>query len=103
MARKTADWNEGLAQDLRDVDFAREFIRAAFEEGIDLQEILSKVVRAYGVNAFARKIRMAPPNLLRAIAPKANPTRETLARILKPFGLQLSVAPLNPRPGKRAA
>ena len=51
-------------------------------------------MRAYGVNAFAKKIHMArQPNLLRAIGLKANPTHETLSKILKPFGLQLSVAP----------
>ena len=104
MNPKTADWNEGLAKDLRNPDFASEFILAAFEEGAHLQEILAKVIHAYGVNAFARKIHMAPPNLLRAITPKANPTQETLARILKPFDLQLSVAPLAPRRRpKRAA
>ncbi len=94
MKTKTIDWNEGLVKDLRDPEFAREFIRAAFDEGASLQHILAKVVRAYGVNAFARKIGMAPPNLSRAISAKANPTQDTLAKILKPFGLQLSIAPI---------
>lgn len=103
MANRTADWNEGLAKDLRDPEFASAFISAAVEEGAGLQEILGKVVRAYGVNAFAKKIHMAAPNLLRAIGPKANPTHETLSKILKPFGLQLSVAPIGPRRSKKAA
>ena len=29
MARRSRDWNEGLAQDLRDQKFAREFLMAA--------------------------------------------------------------------------
>ena len=31
MARRSKDWNEGLAQDLRDVEFAREFIMAGID------------------------------------------------------------------------
>lgn len=33
MARRSKDRNVGLAQDLRDSDFAREFLVAAIEEG----------------------------------------------------------------------
>ena len=31
--RRTRDWNEGLAQDLRDQEFAREFLLAAMGRG----------------------------------------------------------------------
>ena len=34
MARRTKDWNEGLAKDLKDPEFAREFLLAAVEEGV---------------------------------------------------------------------
>lgn len=37
MARRSRDWNEGLAEDLRDKAFAREFLTAAVEDGIPLQ------------------------------------------------------------------
>jgi DNA-binding phage protein len=91
VARRSRDRNEGLARDLRDTEFAREFILAGIEEGIPLPAILAKLVRAYGVREFSKKIRMASPNLLRAISPKHNPTQQTLERLLRPFGLQLSV------------
>ena len=32
MARRTRDWNEALAEDLRDMTFAREFLLSAIEE-----------------------------------------------------------------------
>jgi DNA-binding phage protein len=55
---------------------------------------LRKVIRAMGVKEFAAKVRMASPNVLRAINPGHNPTQDTLNRLLKPFRLRLSLAPL---------
>jgi hypothetical protein len=43
-----ASWlkvGSGLARDLRNVEFAREFIRAAIEDGLSLRAVLAKVVR----------------------------------------------------------
>ncbi|MQA29555.1 MAG: DNA-binding protein [Luteitalea sp.] len=97
MARRSEDWNVGLAKDLRDPAFAREFLLAAIDEGVDLQLALGKVIRAMGVKEFAVRVRMASPNVLRAINPRHNPTQDTLNRLLKPFRLRLSLAPL---PGK---
>jgi len=102
MARRSKDWNEGLAQDLRDPEFARSFLLAAVDEGISLQHALGKAVRASGIKEFAMKIGMASPNLLRAINPRHNPTQATINRLLKPFGLRLSLAPIA-RPGRSHA
>lgn len=93
MPRRSADWNAGLARDLRNKEFAQEFIQACLEEGLSLQQALAKVVRAYGVKEFATKANLPSSNLLRAISPGYNPTVETLTLLLKPFGLCLSVAP----------
>jgi len=103
MARRSKDWNEGLARDLRDPEFARAFLLAAIEDGGSLQQALGKAVRAIGVKEFAARVRMASPNLVRAIHPRHNPTQATLNRLLEPFGLKLSLAPLKPRKGKHAA
>lgn len=103
MARRSKDWNEGLARDLRDAAFAREFLVAAVEEGIPLQQALGKVIRAMGVTEFAAKVGIASPNVQRAINPRHNPTQATLNRLLKPFRLRLSLSPLTKKPGRRAA
>lgn len=95
MARRSIDWNEGLSKDLKDPKFAREFILAALDEGVSLQEILGKVIRAYGIKEFSRKTKIAGPNIVRAINPRSNPTQTTLNRLLKPFGLKVSVAPID--------
>jgi DNA-binding phage protein len=94
VARRSRDWNVGLAQDLRDPGFAREFLLASIDEGVDLQIALGKVIRAMGVKEFATKVHMASPNVLRAINPRHNPTQDTLNRLLRPFRLRLSLAPI---------
>ncbi len=103
MARRSADWNHGLAQDLRDPEFARAFLLAAIEEGVSIQHALGKVIRAMGVKEFAAKVRMAGPNVLRAINPRHNPTQDTLNRLLRPFRLRLSVASIQQRNRRSAA
>jgi DNA-binding phage protein len=103
VARRSRDWNRGLAEDLRDPEFAREFLLAAIDDGISVQRALGKVVRAMGVKEFAAKVRMASPNVVRAINPRHNPTQETLNRLLRPFRLRLSLAPLEHRRTQDAA
>ena len=92
MARRSKEWNTDLAADLQDRAFARGFLMAAVDDGVAVQEALGKAIRAMGVKEFARQVRMASPNLLRAINPRHNPTQDTLNRLLGPFGLKLSVA-----------
>lgn len=103
VARRSEDWDIGLAKDLRDPAFAREFLLASIDEGVDLQLALGKVIRAMGVKEFAARVRMASPNVLRAINPRHNPTQDTLNRLLKPFRLRLSLAPLAGKPRRGAA
>jgi DNA-binding phage protein len=103
MARRSKDWNEGLAQDLRNREFAREFLLAAIDEGVPIQVALGKVIRAMGVKEFAAKVHMASPNVLRAIKPRHNPTQDTLNRLLKPFRLRLTLAPIDEPKDRHAA
>ncbi len=102
MARRSRDWNQGLAEDLRDPAFAREFLLAAMEEGVSVQRALGKVVRAMGVKEFAAKVRMADSNVVRSLNPRHNPTQDTLNRLLRPFRLRLSLAPISGQ-GRRDA
>jgi DNA-binding phage protein len=100
MARRTEDWNAGLACDLQDAKFAREFLLGAVEEGVPVQIALGKVIRAMGAKEFAANVRMASPNVLRAINPRHNPTQDTLNRLLRPLGLRLTLAPIQPSKGR---
>lgn len=103
MARRSRDWSIGLAEELRNPDYAREFLLACIDEGIPVQKALAKVIRTMGVKEYAAKVRMASPNVLRAINQRHNPTQETLNRLLKPFRLRLSLAPLETIRRKPAA
>ena len=46
MARRSKDWNEGLAHDLQNARFARAFLIAAVDEGVPLKEALKIGVTA---------------------------------------------------------
>ncbi len=97
MSKRTRDWDEGLAEDLKDPIFAREFLLAAVEEEISLQEAIGKVIRCYGVKEFAEQIKMPSSNVSRAIDSRHNPTQETLNKLLLPFGLVIGVKPIEER------
>jgi DNA-binding phage protein len=103
MARRHEEWNVGLAEDLRDLEFAREFLLGAIDEEVPLQVALRRVIRAMGVKEFAAKVGMVSPTLLRTLNPRHNPTQSTLNRLLKPFRLKLSLAPISDRPKRRGA
>ena len=103
MARRSKDWNEGLSQDLQNPEFAREYLLAAMEEGIPVQAALGKVIRSYCVCEFSKAVKMASPNILRAINLRLYPTQDTLNRLLKPFGLRITVAPIHQVKKKRSA
>ena len=70
---------------------------------VPIQVALGKVIRAMGVKEFAAKVKMAGPNVLRAINPRHNPTQDTMNRLLKPFRLKLSLARIEEPRGRRAA
>ncbi len=103
MARRSKDWNEGLAEDLKNPEFAKEFILASLEEGISIQVALGKVIRAYGVKEFSTKIKIPSPNIIRVINPAHNPTTKMLDKLLKPFNLTLAVKPIKNVRRKTAA
>lgn len=95
MARRSKDWNEGLAQDLKHPQFVRNFLKSCLEEGISLSVALRKVILSMGLKEFSKKSKMASPNILRVLNPNYNPTQDTLNRLLKPLGLKLTVAPID--------
>lgn len=63
MARRSKDWNEGLAEDLKNPEFAKKIMLSAIEEGIPIQAALGKAIRAYGVKEFSTKTKIPGPNI----------------------------------------
>jgi DNA-binding phage protein len=103
MARRSEDWNIDLAKRLRNPEFARAFLLAAIEEGLTIQQALGKVIRAIGITEYAAQVDMPRSNVQRAVRPQYNPTQQTLNRLLAPFRLRLSLAPLSTSRRRRAA
>lgn len=91
MSRRSRAWDEGLAEDLRSLDFAREFIASLIEEGASLSEALGTTIRAYGIKEFAEQVGMPAANVSRAIRKDWNPSQRVLEQLLQPFGLRLAV------------
>lgn len=94
MKKISEDWNIELTKKLKNKRFAREFLLASMDEGISIQEVLKKIINAYGLSEFAKMVDMAPPNILRAVDLRHNPTKSTLDSLIKPFGLMLGLQPL---------
>ncbi len=99
MKVSTVKWEDGLMEKLRDPEFAKGYVEACLEEGVPLEVALGDVVRAQGVSKVARRAHLDRPNVIRALRPKANPTVNTLRRLLGGVGLELSVR--SRRPHKR--
>lgn len=94
-------WEENLLKDLKNPDYAKLFILAAIEAGEDLQFILSKIVKAYGIKKFSKMVDIAEPNLVRALRANHNPTVTTIEKLLKPFGLRIAAAPIKKEEKKK--
>jgi hypothetical protein len=53
-----------------------------------------KRFRAYGVKEFAELVQMPSSNLSWALNSESNLTQQTLERLLQPFGLRVTLAPI---------
>jgi hypothetical protein len=56
-----------------------------------------------GVKEFVAKVRMASPNVLRAINARHNPTQATLNRLFRPYKLRSILPPCTGKPCRTAA
>ncbi len=57
MTRRSRDWNEGLAKDLKNTKFTSEYILACINEGMTVQEVLDKIARTIGIREFVSIFR----------------------------------------------
>jgi probable addiction module antidote protein len=78
---------------LSDPVSAQAFIQGCMEEGVPLQTALRHVIKAQGFEKVAKRARIARPNVIRAVKPTANPTFDTMERLLHGVGLDFSVRP----------
>ena len=61
------------------------------EEGVDWRKALNKTIKIIGVNEYALLVEdMKPSNLLNQLRPEANITLNTLSRITRPLGIEMT-------------
>ena len=93
MSYRSVDWNEGLAKDLRDKEFAAKFVEQCLKGGISHEVIISKLAKAYGLAELSKRVKVASPNIVRVTKDPKKAKWQTLDKILKPFGLTLGIVP----------
>ena len=93
---QTVKHNEWLFEQLRDAEFAAEYLNAANEDDDPATYLaaLRKVAEARcGMTALAAQTQLSRETLYRTLSAKGNPTIKTLMAVLKATGLKFSVAP----------
>jgi probable addiction module antidote protein len=88
----TTAWD--ITEHLQDDAAVADYLAAVFEDG-DLAEIrraLAHVARARGMGELAQKVGLSRSGLYKALGEGGNPSFETVAGLLKAFGVRLTVA-----------
>lgn len=92
MARRSRDWEEGLSKDLqKSIKARREFFLALIDEGYGWREALLKTIKIIGVNEYVQLVgEMRSSNLLNQLKANSNITLETLTKVTRPLGIELT-------------
>src|SRR5258708_36653326 len=92
MALKTTRWD--VADILKTKEAIAAYLDAVLEDGDpDLLKLaLGHVARSKGMTEIAKEAGLGRSSLYRALSPDGNPQFATVASVLKPLGLRLSVA-----------
>lgn len=99
--REYPTFREFFIEDLKDPEFAYEYLRLAleeYEEDKDMPFFLD-TLRALadaqgGISKLAAKTKLNRQHLYRILSPEGNPTLETIGVILRGLGFRFSIAPL---------
>ena len=85
MPMRSRDWNKGLSERLKDLNYASDFILTLMEEGASLQEALASTIRGYGVREFAKLVDLDEAAIQRSININYNPTKKYVRKAFSPF------------------
>lgn len=93
---KTVSYKEGLLQELKDPDFASEYLAQALESGdqaVFLLAIKDVVQACGGIAVVAKKAHIQRESLYKTLSNRGNPRLATLQGILNSVGLRMAVVP----------
>jgi hypothetical protein len=102
LMRRTKSYDEELSKELRDPEFAREFILGLMEGdgALSLEDAIRRAIEIMGVKEFvslakSRRVTLHEPNVVNFLKGRRNPKPETLNSYLKPWKLKagLTVQP----------
>ena len=90
----TVKHNEWLYEQLKDRDFAADYLTAAAEddEPVVFLQALRKIAEAQGMPRVASRAGVPRESLYRILSAKGNPRWSTLVPVLRATGLKLAVS-----------
>ncbi len=96
MAKKTREYEADLIEQLRDAEFAVEYLNASLEDSDDGSDerflmALRQVAKAHGMTNISEKSGMARQAMYRALSESGNPELSSLKAVLNAMGLRLAV------------
>ena len=82
-----------LADELKDPDFAAEYLASALEEGDEqfLTEALAKVIKAHGGTKVAEETGLARQALYKMLSRGGNPSFKNVTKLLDAVGLEWTI------------
>jgi probable addiction module antidote protein len=99
MPKKKPNYHEDLIEELKDPEFAAEYVQAALEES-DMPEVLllalRNVAEARGMTQLARDTELTRESLYRMLSEGGNPVLSSLYAILNALDLRLCIARKQP-------
>ena len=100
MARLTS-FKESLIEDLKDIEYAREYLSVALEQYDQDKDAaaflvaLKDVAEAQGgLTRLARKTNLNRENLYKVLSARGNPRLDTIGSLLNGLGFRLAVQPI---------
>ena len=99
MGKRSVDYREDLMNALKNPKERAAYINAALEDGDTkvLLTALKNIAEANGgVGKLATRTKLARESLYRMLSKEGNPELKSLDKILRSFGLKLSVQPERP-------
>ena len=90
---RNSSYDQDLARELKDKDFAQGFIVDLIEgdEGMSLQDALRHTIQSMGVAEYCKQANMSLQHVNAFLKSKRNPKPETLDALLSPFGLRTRI------------
>jgi probable addiction module antidote protein len=96
MAKKSREYEADLVEQLKDAEFAVEYLNASLEDLDDGADecflmALRQVAKAHGMTNISEKSGMARQAMYRALSESGNPELSSLKAVLDAMGLRLAV------------